>query len=68
MNSNTLINTNISIDIQELAKVIRSLSKEKLELLEMEISGENKTILKRFNDVKMKRVKLLSKKEVFRNV
>ena len=68
MNSNTLINTNISIDIQELAKVIRSLSKEKLELLEMEISGENKMILKRFNDVKMKRVKLLSKKEVFRNV
>ena len=68
MNSNTLINTNISIDIQELAKVIRSLSKEKLELLEMEISGENKTILKRFNDVKMKRVKLLSKKEVFRSV
>lgn len=34
----------------------------------MEISGESKTILKRFNDVKMKRVKLLSKKEVFKNV
>ncbi|GMT49941.1 MAG: hypothetical protein IEMM0008_1480 [bacterium] len=58
----------VNLDMDELAKIIQSLSDEELELLEMKLNGEWDEIKDRVDEIKEGRVILLSEKEVFKNV
>ncbi len=62
------VTANINLRIDDLAKVIANLSKEELKTLEARLSNEDKILKKRFNDVKNKKIKLLSRKQVFSNL
>ena len=59
---------NINLRIDDLAKVIANLSKEELKSLEIRLSKEDNILKKRLTDVKNKKVKLLSRKQVFSNL
>jgi hypothetical protein len=59
---------NINLRIDDLAKVIANLSKEELKILEIRLSKEDNILKKRLTDVKNKKVKLLSRKQVFSNL
>lgn len=56
----------ISVTVDELARSIKNLTDEELELLEMKLTGDHTSLKKRLNDVKQKKVRLLSHKEVFK--
>jgi hypothetical protein len=62
------VTANINLRIDDLASVIAKLSKEELRILESRLSKEDKTLKKRFNDLKNKKVKLLSREQVFSNL
>ena len=59
---------NINLRIDDLAKVIANLSKEEMKTLEERLSNEDKILKKRLYDVKNKKVKLLSREQVFSNL
>ncbi|MFH1195672.1 MAG: hypothetical protein V1720_08145 [bacterium] len=59
------IRTNINMSIAELARVIKNLSEDELKLLESSLNAEDKKLKKRLDDVKLKRIKLLSREDVF---
>jgi len=58
----------VNLDMDELIQIIKSLSKEELELLEMKLSGEFDELKERIHDVKEGKVTLLSEGEVFHDV
>ena len=62
------VTANINLRIDDLARVIANLSKEELRILEARLSKEDKILKKRLNDVKNKKVKLLSREQVFSNL
>ncbi len=62
------VSANINLKIDDLAKVIENLSKEELKTLEAKLSREDNILKKRFNDTKNKKVKLLSREQVFSNL
>lgn len=62
------VTANINLRIDDLASVIANLSKEELKILEARLSKEDKILKKRFNDVKNKKVKLLSREQAFSNL
>ena len=62
------VTANINLRIDDLASVIANLSKEELRILEARLSKEDKILKKRLNDVKNKKVKLLSREQVFSNL
>ena len=59
---------NINLRIDDLASVIANLSKEELKILEARLSKEDNILKRRLNDVKNKKVKLLSREQVFSNL
>ena len=62
------ITANINLRIDDLASVIANLSKEELKILEARLSKEDNILKRRLNDVKNKKVKLLSREQVFSNL
>ena len=62
------LTTKNNLKIEGLARVIANLSKEELKILEARLSKKNDILKKRLNDVKNKRVKLLSREQVFSNL
>ena len=62
------ITANINLKIDDLAKVIANLSKEELKILEIRLSKEDKILKRRLKDVKNKKVRLLSREQVFSNL
>lgn len=55
----------ISVAVDELVRLIKNLSDDDLEMLEMKLTGQHSTLKKRMNEVKEKKVQFLSHKEVF---
>jgi len=55
----------LNISIEDLAKIINSMSKEDLETLSLMVTDEDKEILERKKDIELGRVKTLSREEVF---
>ena len=62
------VTANINLRIDDLARVIAKLSKEELKILEARLSKEDNILKRRLNDVKNKKVKLLSREQVFSNL
>jgi len=62
------VTATINLKIDDLAKVIANLSKEELSILETRLSNEDKLLKRRLSDVKNKKVKLLSRTQVFSNL
>lgn len=62
------VTANIRLKIDDLARVIVSLSKEEIKILEARLSEEDKALKKRLKDVKNKKVKLLSREQTFSNI
>lgn len=62
------VTANINLRIDDLASVIANLSKEELRILEARLSKEDNILKRRLNDVKNKKVKLLSREQVFSNL
>jgi len=62
------ITANIKLRIDDLARVIANLSKGELKILETKLSKEDNILKKRLYDVKNKKVKLLSRIQVFSNL
>ncbi|MBU2636760.1 MAG: hypothetical protein KJ963_06715 [Bacteroidetes bacterium] len=62
------VTANINLRIDDLARVIANLSKEELKILEARLSKEDNILKRRLNDVKNKKVKLLSREQVFSNL
>lgn len=59
------VTASINLRIDDLAKVIANLSKDELKILEARLSKEDELLKRRLNDVKNKKVKLLSRDQVF---
>ncbi|KAF0148581.1 MAG: hypothetical protein FD143_2866 [Ignavibacteria bacterium] len=59
------VTASINLKIDDLAKVIANLSKDELKILEARLSKEDELLKRRLNDVKNKKVKLLSRDQVF---
>jgi hypothetical protein len=62
------ITANINLRLDDLARVIANLSKEELKILEARLSKEDNILKRRLNDVKNKKVKLLSREQIFINL
>ncbi|MDQ7816764.1 MAG: hypothetical protein RDU14_07020 [Melioribacteraceae bacterium] len=62
------VTANINLRIDELARVIAKLSKKELKILEARLSKEDNILKRRLNDVKNKKVKLLSREQIFSNL
>lgn len=62
------VTANINLRIDDLARVIANLSKEELKILEARLSKEDNILKRRLNDVKNKKVKLLSREQIFSNL
>ncbi|MBU0661727.1 MAG: hypothetical protein ABIJ40_09760 [Bacteroidota bacterium] len=62
------VTANINLRIDDLARVIANLSKDELKILEARLSKEDDILKRRLNDVKNKKVKLLSREQVFSNL
>jgi hypothetical protein len=60
-----LINAKVQLELDDVAKFLKSLSLDDLEKLEMKISGQEKEVKKRMSEIKNKKVKLLTESEVF---
>ncbi len=62
------VTANINLRIEDLASVIAHLSKKELKILESRLSKEDAIIKRRLNDIKNKKVKLVSREQVFSNL
>ena len=62
------LTTKNNLKIDDLARVIAKLSKEELIILEARLSKKDDILKRRLNDVKNKKVKLLSREQVFPNL
>jgi hypothetical protein len=63
-----LVEAKLNLDLDDLVSIIKSLSKDDLELLYMKLSGEEKELNERLQDIEQDRVPLLTKTDVFANV
>ncbi|MCL4458103.1 MAG: hypothetical protein M1147_02095 [Nitrospirae bacterium] len=62
------IGVTVELKVEELANSIKKLNKTDKEMLLLLLSGEGREIAKRLKDIKSKKVKTLSREEVFRDV
>jgi hypothetical protein len=62
-----LVEAKIKIDLDEIAYMIKHLSKAELETLALKLNGQDKVLKKRDDDIKKNKVKILTKEEVFKN-
>lgn len=60
-----LINAKVQLELDDVAKFLKSLSLDDIEILEMKISGQEKEIKKRIQEIKSGKVTLLTESEVF---
>ena len=60
-----LINAKIQLELDDVAKFLKSLSLEDVETLELKVSGQELELKKRIRDISQKKVKLLTESEVF---
>lgn len=58
----------VELTIEDIAHTIKKLKKEEKEELLLLLSGEHREIVKRHQDIRTKKVKPLSRKEVFGDV
>lgn len=63
-----LIEAKIKMDLDDIAYIIKHLSKSEVEMLELKLSGQEKILKKRLDDIEKCKVKTLSQEEVFKNV
>ncbi|MCP4131464.1 MAG: hypothetical protein GY754_10840 [bacterium] len=56
---------NVNISIESIAKIIKKMNKKDLEKLSLLLTDESKKILKRKKEIEDKKVKTLSREEVF---
>jgi hypothetical protein len=61
----TLIETKIHVSLENLADMIKNLSKGELETLELMVTGDGQEIKKRYEDFKSGKVKSVSEQDVF---
>jgi len=55
----------VNIKVEDIAKVIAYMEKSELETLSVLLSDEGKELLERKNDIERKKVKTLSREEIF---
>ena len=58
----------VELKVQDIANSIRKMNKEDKEMLLLLLSGEHKEISKRLRDIKSKKVKPLTREQVFKDV
>lgn len=63
-----LVEAKIKMDLDDIAYIIKHLSKSEVEMLELKLSGQEKILKKRLDDIEKCKVKTLSQEEVFKNV
>jgi hypothetical protein len=62
------VGVTVELKVEELANSIKKLNKTDKEVLLLLLSGEGREIAKRLKEIKSKKVKTLSREEVFRDV
>lgn len=60
-----LVETKVKIDLDDIVYIVKNLSKSEKETFLFKLSGEDKILKKRFNDIKKGKVKTLTQEEVF---
>ena len=58
----------VELKVQDIANSIRKMNKEDKEMLLLLLSGEHKEISKRLREIKSKKVKPLTREQVFKDV
>ncbi len=58
----------IELKIRDLAETIKKLRKEEKEELLLLLSGEAREIVQRLRDIKVKKIKTLTRKEILKDV
>ena len=58
----------VELKVQDIANSIRKMNKEDKEMLLLLLSGEHKEISKRLREIKSKKVKTLTREQVFKDV
>ena len=62
------IDVMVELKVQDIANSIRKMKKEDKEMLLLLLSGEHKEISKRLREIKSKKVKPLTREQVFKDV
>ena len=62
------IDVMVELKVQDIANSIRKMNKEDKEMLLLLLSGEHKEISKRLREIKSKKVKPLTREQVFKDV
>lgn len=62
------IGVTVELKVEDIARTIKKLNKEDKEQLLLLLSKEGKEITKRFKEIKSKKVKALSRKEILKDV
>ncbi len=60
-----MLQMTVNIKVGDIAKVIACMEKSELETLSVLLSDEGKELLERKNDIERKKVKTLSREEIF---
>lgn len=58
----------VELKVEDIANLIKKLKKEDREMLLLLLSGEGKEIKKRLDEIKSKKVKTLTREEIFKGV
>ncbi|OGL40564.1 MAG: hypothetical protein A3C43_01940 [Candidatus Schekmanbacteria bacterium RIFCSPHIGHO2_02_FULL_38_11] len=58
----------VELKVQDIANSIRKMNKEDKEMLLLLLSGEHKEISKRLREIKSKKMKTLTREQVFKDV
>ena len=62
------IDVMVELKVQDIANSIRKMNKEDKEMLLLLLSGEHKEISKRLREIKSKKMKTLTREQVFKDV
>lgn len=62
------IGITVELKVKDIAKTIKKLKKEEKEELLLLLSGEGKEITRRLRDIKLKKVKTLTREDVLKDV
>ena len=63
-----LVETKVKIDLDDIVYIVKHLSKAEKETFLLMLSGDDKVLKKRFDEIKKGKVKTLTHEEVFKNV
>ena len=62
------VGVTVELTVEDIAHTIKKLNKEDREMLLLILSGKDKEISKRYQEIKSGKVKTLSREETFRDV